>query len=151
MRALWSQPSVTFKGEFHDLNAVGISPHPVNGNIPIIIGGEHPAAVERAGRIADGFVRGASTAPAVMPERIATVKAAAEKAGRDPASLFFGDSLMVMPNTGPEQWRAFAESAQTMGVTHILVGTMRRGFTTAKEHLALAAEVRNSLAVAGVV
>jgi probable F420-dependent oxidoreductase len=151
MRALWLQPSVTFKGRFHDLQGVGIRPQPVNGDIPIWIGGEHPAAVERAGRIADGFVRGGSTPPASMPERIATVKEAARRAGRDPESLSFGDALMVTPGSGAEQWRAYAESAQAIGVTHILVGTMRRGFTTAKQHLELAAEVRNALgSVAGV-
>jgi len=83
LRALWSMDSPTYEGRFVRFKDAFMRPKPVNGMVPIVIGGHSKAAAARAGRLADGFfpARGAS------PELLATVRDAALAAGRDPAAI----------------------------------------------------------------
>lgn len=83
LRALWSMDVPTYEGRFVRFREAFMRPKPVNGTVPIIIGGHSKAAAARAGRLADGFfpARGAS------PELLAVVHAAAEAAGRDPRAI----------------------------------------------------------------
>jgi probable F420-dependent oxidoreductase len=88
LRALWCAEGdfVEFHGEFHDVPPMDPEPRPVQRPIPILIGGHSDIALERAGRIGDGWI----SAP-MSPERVAEhwpkVQEAAERNGRDPASL----------------------------------------------------------------
>ncbi len=108
MRALWAGPHAEFHGEFVDFPRVTCSPRPVNGNIPVLVGGDTDAAIARAVRLADGYFPGEGDA-----ERLGTLigrlHVAAEKAGRDPASIevnaMFG-AQMSDPVAGVEQLRA---------------------------------------------
>jgi probable F420-dependent oxidoreductase len=112
MRALWAGPHASFHGEFVDFQPVTCSPRPVNGSIPIIVGGDTEAAIQRVVRIADGYFPGEGDA-----ERLGTligrVRAAAERAGRDPASIginaMFGQQL-ADPVAGAEQLAALGVS-----------------------------------------
>lgn len=83
MRALWGQERPAFAGEFVQFDGAYCRPQPVDGHVPIIVGGHSKAAARRAGRLGDGFfpARGAS------PELIALARETAEAAGRDPAKL----------------------------------------------------------------
>jgi probable F420-dependent oxidoreductase len=58
MRALWAGPHAEFHGEFVDFDPATCSPRPVNGSIPVIVGGDSDAAIRRAVRIADGYFPG---------------------------------------------------------------------------------------------
>ncbi len=55
MRALWANEVTEFHGEFVDFDPVTCSPRPVNGRIPILVGGDTPVAIQRAARLADGY------------------------------------------------------------------------------------------------
>ncbi|MXY52631.1 MAG: LLM class F420-dependent oxidoreductase [Gammaproteobacteria bacterium] len=83
MRALWGQERPSFAGEFVRFDGAYCRPQPLDGQVPIIVGGHSKAAARRAGRLGDGFfpARGAS------PELIALARETAEAAGRDPAQL----------------------------------------------------------------
>jgi len=81
MRALWAGPYAEFHGDFVDFAPVTCSPRPVNGSIPIMVGGDTPAAVRRAGRIADGYFPG-TTDPVELRRLVEDLAVAAEKAGR---------------------------------------------------------------------
>jgi len=86
MRALWAGPHAEYHGEFVDFEPATCSPRPVNGDIPVIVGGDSEAAVRRAARIADGYFPGEGDADR-LAGLIARVKQATEDAGRDPAEL----------------------------------------------------------------
>ena len=77
---------VEFHGEFHDLPPMDPEPRPVQRPIPILVGGHSDVALERAGRIGDGWI-----AAQMSPERVAEhwprVLESAERNGRDPGSL----------------------------------------------------------------
>lgn len=60
LRALWAAPEAEFHGEFFDFEPATCSPRPVDGAIPIMVGGDSPAAVRRAARFGQGFFPGTS-------------------------------------------------------------------------------------------
>lgn len=55
LRRLWTEESVTFEGSFDSLQAAGLAPLPVQRPIPIVIGGDSDAALERAATVGDGW------------------------------------------------------------------------------------------------
>ena len=116
MRALWAGPHAEFHGEFVDFAPATCSPRPVNGSIPVHVGGDTPAAIRRAVRIADGFFPGEGDSER-LGELLARLRGAAEQAGRDPGSIeisaIFGVQ-MADPVGGVEQLAA-------LGVSRIMV------------------------------
>jgi probable F420-dependent oxidoreductase len=86
MRALWAGPHAEFHGEFVDFEPVTCSPRPVQASIPILVGGDTDAAIQRVGRLADGYFPGEGH-PERLVSLIARVRQATEQAGRDPASI----------------------------------------------------------------
>ena len=88
MRALWTESPAHFEGEFYTIPASRMDPKPVQRpGPPILLGGVVPAALERAGRIADGWMSRSGTVLATIASEIATVRNAAERAGRDPDAM----------------------------------------------------------------
>lgn len=74
MRRLWSEHRVAHEGEFYRFEEVGFQPKPVNGTIPVLVGGEAPSALRRAARIGDGWV-GLTETPERAAQRIAELNA----------------------------------------------------------------------------
>jgi probable F420-dependent oxidoreductase len=72
---LWTEPSVTFEGEFYHLSEAAISPQPVQNPMPLWVGGSAPAAVERTARWATGWQAGLESPEEVAPV-IEAIKAA---------------------------------------------------------------------------
>jgi probable F420-dependent oxidoreductase len=105
MRALWAGPHAEYHGEFVDFEPATCSPRPVNGSIPVIVGGDTDAAIQRAVRIADGYFPGEGDVER-LGALVGRVRSAAETAGRDPSSIeinaMFGVQ-MANPEAGVEQ------------------------------------------------
>lgn len=55
LRLAWSGERFSFKGRFHELDRVRVTPTPAHP-IPIWLGAGVPAAIRRAGRLGDGFL-----------------------------------------------------------------------------------------------
>ncbi len=55
MRALWQQEVAAYHGKYVSFDGVRCDPSPVNGTVPLHIGGASPAAVRRAARYGDGY------------------------------------------------------------------------------------------------
>jgi probable F420-dependent oxidoreductase len=98
MRELWRADVPRFDGAFVKFDGAYCRPRPVNGSVPIIVGGHSPAAARRAGRLGDGFfpARGASA------ELFDLVRRTAEASGRDPAAIEFTTSLPDDLSTLPD-------------------------------------------------
>ncbi|MEE2030956.1 LLM class flavin-dependent oxidoreductase [Rhodococcus chondri] len=88
MRLMWSaERSVRFDGEFYSLGGVHPGPRPAHP-IGIWLGAYKPRMLWLIGEHADGWVPSLGFAgPEGLAEATATLDAAAEKAGRDPASI----------------------------------------------------------------
>jgi probable F420-dependent oxidoreductase len=81
-RHLWSGSGEPFEGRFHQLSDYIFGPLPAQGAaLPIWIGGRADAALQRAGRLADGYHSSAS-GPESLAKRIPVIRAAADAAGR---------------------------------------------------------------------
>ena len=107
MRALWQGPHAEFHGDFVDFPPVTCSPRPVNGSIPIVVGGDTERAIARAGKIADGYFPGEGNIDR-LKELITRVKHSTESNDRDPNSVkisaIFGTQMMN-PEAGVEEMR----------------------------------------------
>jgi probable F420-dependent oxidoreductase len=79
LRRAWSTGRVEFHGRFHDFGEVYVRPAPRHP-VPVWIGGESGAAVERAARLGDGWISG-RTLPEVRP-LLALLRRRREEAGR---------------------------------------------------------------------
>lgn len=116
MRAVWAQPHAEFHGEFVDFAPVTCSPRPVQPSIPILVGGDTDAAIDRAVRLADGYFPGEGD-PVGLAALLGRLRAAAERAGRDPATIeinaMFGQQ-MAEPLAGLEHLAA-------LGVGRVMV------------------------------
>jgi len=116
MRELWKAPHAEFHGEFVDFEPATCSPRPVKGSIPILVGGDTDAAIQRAVRLADGYFPGEGDAER-LGALLGRLRKAAEEADRDPDSIeinaMFGIQ-MADPAAGVEQMAA-------LGVGRIMV------------------------------
>ena len=88
LRTLWAADGRPFSGEFYEVPAGIQAPAPVQpGGPPILLGGLARPALERAGRIADGWVTSSRTDLSRVGGLVAIVRESAQAAGRDPAAL----------------------------------------------------------------
>jgi probable F420-dependent oxidoreductase len=143
LRKLWAEPVISYDGTYHEIVEAGLNPLP-GREIPIWFGGSADAVLRRTGRIGDGWMP--QSAPHDHARRqIATVRQAAEKAGRDPQSI--GIEARLTLGAVPEQdWPAFAEGWRALGATHLCVNTMNLGLATPADHAKVLAEVLPKLA-----
>ena len=88
MKALWTQPKTTLHGEFYTLDDVGMEPKPVQQpHPPVWFGGQHPNALRRAVRHADGYMGAGPTTTRDFGKQVAHLRRFLDEAGRDPATL----------------------------------------------------------------
>lgn len=93
VRLLLTEDEVTFHGEFHTVDGVGVGPLPATP-LDIWLGGAAPAALDRIGRLADGWLASFLTPDQARAGR-ETIQAAAAEAGREIEPDHFGISLAV--------------------------------------------------------
>ncbi|MFE9960220.1 TIGR03619 family F420-dependent LLM class oxidoreductase [Micromonospora sp. NPDC005299] len=102
LRALWQNDVVEHRGEFYQVPPTRLEPKPVQRpHPPILLGGHAPAALHRAGRLADGWVSGSQADLTSIGEAVAMVKAAAADAGRDHSLRFVCRGAVRVRPTGP--------------------------------------------------
>jgi probable F420-dependent oxidoreductase len=123
LRLLFSEPCVTFHGEFHDIERAGLNPL-AEVPVPIWLGGGVDVVFERAARLADGFV---------VPmwgesgrRQLRSMKEHLERHGRDVSA--FPVEMILDGSLGPETLRAEAEAWSAAGGTHL---TLRNDDATA--------------------
>jgi probable F420-dependent oxidoreductase len=88
MTALWTEPRVTFDGEFWQLEDAAMEPKPFQKPHPPLWFGAHgPAALRRAVRLGNGFFGAGSTPTVKFAGQVQVVRAALAEAGR-PAADF---------------------------------------------------------------
>jgi probable F420-dependent oxidoreductase len=86
MRRAWSERVAVGDGPAYPHGPVAVEPKPVDGTVPIVVGGHTPAAARRAGRLGDGFFP-LATRGDDLRRLVALVRQAAEEDGRDPMSI----------------------------------------------------------------
>jgi alkanesulfonate monooxygenase SsuD/methylene tetrahydromethanopterin reductase-like flavin-dependent oxidoreductase (luciferase family) len=89
MRKLWAggPEGVTHHGEFFALDEVCLYPKPVNGDIPLHVGGSNAAAARRAGEPGDGYFPGGQLSSSDREYQLEMMRHAATAMGRHPDAL----------------------------------------------------------------
>jgi len=152
MQALWAEPHVTLKGEFHTIDDAGINPRPASGRVPIWYGGHAEATFRRAARYGDGFMPLAYPMGDQALAAFDKLRGLLRENGRDPAQ--FGLEVWVSPGKGDvDDWRKEVAFWKAAGVTHVTVHTtyasnhhIRSAGKTAAEHLAAITRYQKAVA-----
>src|SRR3954467_13740108 len=89
MKAIWTQPTAEYHGEFVDFGPMQTWPKPVQKpHPPILIGGAFPYSARRAIRYADGWMPQATAKdPTPLTDLIPRFRQLTAEAGRDPAAM----------------------------------------------------------------
>ena len=107
MRRLWSEPDVSFEGEFWRLDRITVLPRPVQQPLPVWIGGNSEAAMRRAGRLGDGWIPSFVT-PEQVRVGVEKTQAFAAEAGREVPADHFGALVYYGLDPDPARARATA-------------------------------------------
>ena len=112
IRALWTQDKASFHGEFADFENCISRPRPVNGTVPIVIGGHTKAAARRAGARGDAFFPGSATIDEIN-ELTAVMKQTADEHGRD------GNAIPVYAMAAGKPGDALYERVEALGAAGV--------------------------------
>ncbi len=131
---LWAEERVSHDGEFDSFGPIGFSPKPLNGRIPVWVGGHTKPAFRRAAKYGDAF-HAAFTEPDELAAMFDGVAAACEAVDRDPAEvdktmlhrvLFdkqVSGSISGSTDQIVDQLGVYAE----LGVSHMAIFFLQRG------------------------
>jgi len=114
MKALWTQPRVTFDGEFWQLQDAAMEPKPFQKPYPPLwFGAASEPALRRAVRLGDGFFGAGSSPTAGFAEQVAVVRAALAEAGRPADSFPIAKRVYVAIDDNAGRARARMNTALT--------------------------------------
>jgi probable F420-dependent oxidoreductase len=164
LRRLWAGQPVDHRGAVGEFEGVTLSPLPAQDPLEFWLGGMVPAALERCGRFADGWLPSACTPAEAAAGRVVIDEAAAA-AGRAISPEHFGVSLAYAPGplepsllaalgrsrkgvdparvvpAGRDALRSFLESFLEVGFSKFVVRPLARPDSWRAELEALAAAV----------
>ena len=92
LRRLWAGETVTHEGAVGTFKSVKLSPLPVQQPLEVWLGGSVPAALDRCGRLSDGWLPSLCTPEEAAAGRV-VIEQAAAKAGRSISPEHFGMSI----------------------------------------------------------
>jgi probable F420-dependent oxidoreductase len=92
LRRLWAGETVSHEGAAGTFHDVKLSPLPVQDPLEMWLGGTAPAALERCGRLSDGWLPSLCTPEEAAAGRV-VIEDAAAKAGRSISPEHFGMSI----------------------------------------------------------
>jgi probable F420-dependent oxidoreductase len=88
LRTLWAEEVSSFNGEFYTIPPGRQDPKPVQRpGPPVLLGGMSRPAMERAGRIAEGWITSSRADLTKISEAVRVIGEAAAAAGRDPDAV----------------------------------------------------------------
>jgi probable F420-dependent oxidoreductase len=127
MRKLWTEPLVTFKGEYHHVDRAGLNPLPVQRPIPVWMGGMAEPVLKRVAEVSDGWF------PQFQPGDEASrsldrVRGYMREAGR-PTSAVGIEGRFAWGIGGPDEWLKRGREWRALGATHLSVNTMGSGLS----------------------
>ena len=144
LKRLWTEPAVTFEGEFDRLHATGIDPLPVQRPIPIWIGGAAApvrSVLQRIGEHANGWF--ALCSPEDYAALRATIDGFAEAAGRRSSDIG-AESGVGIHGRSEAEWTSIVKAREATGVSHLCMRTLGGGLD-AQGHLAALKHLRSVL------
>jgi probable F420-dependent oxidoreductase len=102
LRRWWSGESVEYHSDRFEVDGITLPTTPMQDPLEIWVGGVGPAAIERAGRLSDGWL-GAALTPEESGVAIGKIAEAADRAGREVDPEHYGLSLAYFRTPPPEE------------------------------------------------
>jgi probable F420-dependent oxidoreductase len=123
-KALWTEDSPSFQGEFFRFQDIGFAPKPLQKpHPPLWVGGDSPGAFRRVVALGDGWHATTKT-PAELSDALDRLRKAADVAGRPfesiTLSLRFGLSDELLAK-GPQAIIDVLGEYKRLGLSHVLV------------------------------
>lgn len=119
LRSLLDQPRTTFAGEYFRLHDAPAQPVPVQGRLPLLIGGGGERRTMRiAAQYADQW--NSWTTPEVLAHKISVLQAHCEQVGRDPGEIHVSTQAVLYLSTS-EEW--LSDRRQAQPGAPVIVGT----------------------------
>ncbi|MCP5097661.1 MAG: LLM class F420-dependent oxidoreductase [Chloroflexi bacterium] len=133
LRRLWTEPLITYEGQWHTIPDAGLNPLPIQQPIPIWFGGHADAVLNRIARMGDGWIPGYTTAEKARPalDKLALF---CEANGRSLSDVGIEIMIQSKGNT-PESWQKIIAGWQAAGATHGAFNTMGVGLDTPAKHI----------------
>lgn len=122
LRALWSQPTITFAGDFHTIRNAGLGLLPIQRPIPIWLGGAADLVLRRIARVGDGWIPDGS--PEENREPVERLRRYIREVGRDPATVGL-EGRVSASGGGPDEWASQMQAWQKLGATHLSFDSKR--------------------------
>jgi probable F420-dependent oxidoreductase len=145
LRRLWTQPAVTFTGDYERVTGAGLAPLPVQRPIPLWFGGQSHRAYVRTGQLADGWFPQVPPGPKLDEARSVVDQAAAE-AGRDPATIGL-EGRVSWGEGGAERLADHVSRWRAADASHVSVNTMGAGLASVDGHLSALTQAADALGV----
>lgn len=120
IRAAWTQDRATYHGEFVSFEDVVLQPKPVNGTVPLIVGGDSRAAMRRAARLGDGWF--GWWASGELEPHLAELREVMAAEGRAHDSGFSLRVGLPIAGTPYDEVAAKVEQAARLGVDEFVLG-----------------------------
>jgi probable F420-dependent oxidoreductase len=144
LRRYWTMRSVDHEGVDGYAHGVGLAPASVQRPIPIWLAAGRSRALERVGRIADGWLP-VSVEPANLGPALDVVRRSAERAGRDPAGIGIEGRLPTSGGADMAWIVAQYRNWKDLGASHVALNTMGSGLRSADDHVAMLEQVMDAL------
>ncbi len=115
MKRIWTEPRVTFKGEFWNLEDAASEPKPLQRpHPPLWFGGHHPNALRRAIEMGHGFIGAGSIPGSRFAEQVRQLQTILAEVGRDPKTFPIGKRVYMAIDT--DRARAARRLAEWFGL-----------------------------------
>ena len=122
LQALWTEEAATFKGQFFSFESLITSPKPLQRpHPPLVVGGNRPPALRRAGRFADGW-HPMNLTPDGVRKRLPSIRAEQAKAGRPPMTTI--QVRLEISRVTPETVLDYADAGVTDLVLSLSTGNV---------------------------
>jgi probable F420-dependent oxidoreductase len=106
IKRLWTEPETDYRGQLYNVTAT-MAPKPVQKpHPPLWFGVGHPAALQRAATLGDGWMGSGGSSIAAFAEAVPALKRALAEAGRDPARFPISKRLFLAVDERPQRARA---------------------------------------------
>lgn len=139
LRRLWTEPHVTFEGEWDRIDRAGLNPGPRQRPIPIWIGGSADAVVRRAGALADGWM------PMLPADEAGRRLAHAARTGSSlgPVGRIPLEGRLSLRKLPKDRWLGELLAWNAIGASHVTINSSGLGLPDVDAHLALLRDFRS--------
>ena len=151
MRALWTNETIRYQGQWHTITDAGINPLPVQRPIPILFGGMSDNVMRRIAKMGDGwlpqfegFGPDGSTPNEEGCRLIAKLHGYIAEAGRQPGDVAIEGRVKLGTRT-PEACAGEVAAWAELGATEVTLNTMGAGLDSPAAHMDAIGKFMNAL------